>query len=101
MAGLILISFVFNQKIVSNGLNQDNFDLENGHVIPALIRKIWEAKINHKPTFEVWGDGEIYREFIGKSSLVASAIPARSAPILIVLATIISIARKYKTIFDL
>jgi GDP-L-fucose synthase len=41
----------------------DNFDLENGHVIPALIRKIWEAKINNKPTFEVWGDGEIYREF--------------------------------------
>ena len=41
----------------------DNFDLENGHVIPALIRKIWEAKIKNKPTFEVWGDGEIYREF--------------------------------------
>lgn len=41
----------------------DNFDLENGHVIPALIRKVWEAKINNKPTFEVWGDGEIYREF--------------------------------------
>jgi len=41
----------------------DNFDLENGHVIPSLIRKIWEAKINNKPTFEVWGDGEIYREF--------------------------------------
>ena len=41
----------------------DNFDLENGHVIPALIRKIWEAKINNKPTFDVWGDGEVYREF--------------------------------------
>lgn len=41
----------------------DNFDLENGHVIPALIRKIWEAKINGNPAFAVWGDGEIYREF--------------------------------------
>ena len=41
----------------------DNFDLENSHVIPALIRKIWEAKINNSPYFEVWGDGEVYREF--------------------------------------
>jgi GDP-L-fucose synthase len=41
----------------------DNFDLNDGHVLPALIRKIWEAKINNKPYFEVWGDGEVYREF--------------------------------------
>jgi len=41
----------------------DNFDLDNSHVLPALIRKIWEAKINKKPYFEVWGDGEVYREF--------------------------------------
>lgn len=41
----------------------DNFDLENGHVIPALIRKIWEAKINGKPSVEVWGDGSPLREF--------------------------------------
>ena len=40
----------------------DNFDLENGHVIPAVIRKIWEAKISGKtPTF--WGDGSPLREF--------------------------------------
>jgi GDP-L-fucose synthase len=41
----------------------DNFDLENSHVIPALIRKIWEAKINKKPEVEVWGDGSPLREF--------------------------------------
>lgn len=41
----------------------DNFDLENGHVLPSLIRKIWEAKINNKPSFTVWGDGEVFREF--------------------------------------
>jgi GDP-L-fucose synthase len=41
----------------------DNFDLENGHVIPALIRKIWEAKINNQPLVEVWGDGSPLREF--------------------------------------
>ena len=44
------------------GLN-DNFDLENGHVIPALMRKIWEAKINNTPYIEVWGDGSPLREF--------------------------------------
>jgi GDP-L-fucose synthase len=51
--------------VVPNNMygEHDNFDLENGHVIPALIRKIWEAKINNKPSFTVWGDGEIYREF--------------------------------------
>ncbi len=40
----------------------DNFDLENGHVIPAIIRKIHEAKINSTPpTF--WGSGSPLREF--------------------------------------
>lgn len=40
----------------------DNFDLENGHVIPAIIRKIWEAKHTGKvPKF--WGDGSALREF--------------------------------------
>lgn len=52
-------------SVIPNNMygEHDNFDLENGHVIPALIRKIWEAKIKNKPYFEVWGDGEIYREF--------------------------------------
>jgi len=52
-------------SVIPNNMygEHDNFDLENGHVIPALIRKIWEAKINNKPNFTVWGDGEIFREF--------------------------------------
>ena len=41
----------------------DNYDLENGHVIPALMRKIWKAKINHLPSVECWGDGTSLREF--------------------------------------
>lgn len=41
----------------------DNFDLENGHVIPALIRKIWEAKLNNAPYVECWGNGSPLREF--------------------------------------
>lgn len=40
----------------------DNFDLENSHVIPAIIRKIWDAKKSGTtPTF--WGDGSPLREF--------------------------------------
>tara|TARA_B100001094_G_C18131201_1_gene772400 strand:- start:311 stop:1243 length:933 start_codon:yes stop_codon:yes gene_type:complete len=40
----------------------DNFDLENGHVIPALIRKIWEAKM-YGTIPQFWGDGSPLREF--------------------------------------
>lgn len=52
-------------SVIPNNLygEHDNFDLSNGHVLPALIRKIWEAKIQSSPSFEVWGDGEVYREF--------------------------------------
>jgi GDP-L-fucose synthase len=40
----------------------DNFDLENGHVIPAIIRKIYDAKLTNKtPVF--WGTGDNLREF--------------------------------------
>tara|TARA_R110002020_G_C16320495_1_gene774763 strand:- start:16421 stop:17341 length:921 start_codon:yes stop_codon:yes gene_type:complete len=41
----------------------DNFDLENSHVIPALIRKIWEAKLADASFVECWGDGTPVREF--------------------------------------
>lgn len=41
----------------------DNFDLENGHVIPALIRKVWEAKNNRNKKVTFWGDGSPLREF--------------------------------------
>ena len=35
----------------------DNFDLETSHVLPALIRKFHEAKINSASTVEIWGSG--------------------------------------------
>ena len=41
----------------------DNFDLENSHVIPAIIRKVWEAKINKQEKVLCWGDGSPLREF--------------------------------------
>ena len=42
----------------------DNYDLNNSHVLPALIRKIHTAKIENKPLVEVWGTGSPYREFL-------------------------------------
>ena len=40
----------------------DNYDLKNSHFIPALIRKIHEAKINKKNYISIWGDGTPKRE---------------------------------------
>ena len=42
----------------------DNFDLDSSHVLPALIRKAHEAKINNQPAFTVWGSGLPRREFL-------------------------------------
>ncbi len=42
----------------------DNYDLENAHVLPALIRKFHEAKINNEPTVTIWGTGTPRREFL-------------------------------------
>jgi GDP-L-fucose synthase len=42
----------------------DNFDLNNSHVMPALIRKFHEAKINNSTQVEVWGTGKPLREFL-------------------------------------
>jgi GDP-L-fucose synthase len=42
----------------------DNFDLDSSHVLPALIRKAHEAKINNRPAFSVWGSGSPRREFL-------------------------------------
>jgi GDP-L-fucose synthase len=45
------------------GIN-DNFDLNNSHVLPALIRKFHEAKINGMPHVTLWGTGKPLREFL-------------------------------------
>lgn len=42
----------------------DNYDLANSHVLPALIRKFHEAKINNNPTVSIWGTGTPKREFL-------------------------------------
>ena len=52
---------------------RDNFDLNSSHVIPALIRKFHEAKINNEKNVIVWGDGSSEREFLHVDDL-ANAI---------------------------
>jgi GDP-L-fucose synthase len=42
----------------------DNYDLNNSHVLPALIRKFYEAKMNNTPVVEIWGTGTPKREFL-------------------------------------
>ena len=52
----------------------DNFDLETSHVIPALIRKFHEAKINEKRFVEIWGTGSPRREFLYVDDLADACI---------------------------
>jgi GDP-L-fucose synthase len=42
----------------------DNYDLSGSHVMPAMIRKFHDAKINNAPTVELWGTGSPLREFL-------------------------------------
>jgi len=47
----------------------DNFDLENSHVLPALIRKFHDAKTQGSPNVTVWGSGSPKREFLHSDDL--------------------------------
>jgi GDP-L-fucose synthase len=42
----------------------DNYDLQNSHVLPALIRKFYEAKVDNRLSVEIWGTGMPKREFL-------------------------------------
>ena len=48
----------------------DNYDLNNSHVLPALIRKFYEAKVNNTRAVEIWGTGTPKREFLHVDDLV-------------------------------
>jgi GDP-L-fucose synthase len=52
----------------------DNYDLEKSHVMPALIRKFHEAKMNNSPTVEVWGSGKPLREFMHVDDLADACL---------------------------
>ncbi|HTP88835.1 MAG TPA: GDP-L-fucose synthase [Bryobacteraceae bacterium] len=52
----------------------DNFDLNNSHVLPALIRKVHDARTTGAPSVTVWGTGTPRREFLHVDDLAAAAV---------------------------
>jgi GDP-L-fucose synthase len=52
----------------------DNFDLQNSHVLPALIRRFHEAKLRGDPTISIWGTGTPRREFLHVDDLADAVI---------------------------
>lgn len=82
IAGLKMCSY-YNKQYGTNyisvmpcnlyGIN-DNFSLENSHVLPALMRKFHEAKIKQEPTVTVWGSGKPLREFLNVDDLADACL---------------------------
>jgi GDP-L-fucose synthase len=52
----------------------DNYDLNNSHVLPALIRKFYEAKQRQDATVEIWGSGSPMREFLHVDDLADACV---------------------------
>ena len=82
IAGLKMCAF-YNQQYGTDyisvmpcnlyGVN-DNFSPENSHVIPALMRKFHEAKVNKEPAVTVWGSGKPLREFLNVDDLADACL---------------------------
>lgn len=82
IAGLKMCSF-YNRQYHTDYISvmpcnlygpQDNFSLENSHVLPALIRRFHEAKIQKLPQVVVWGTGTPLREFLHVDDLVKASL---------------------------
>jgi GDP-L-fucose synthase len=56
----------------------DNYHPENSHVIPALIRRFHEAKLNNLPTVVIWGTGTPKREFLYVDDMAAASVHVMS-----------------------
>lgn len=52
----------------------DNFDINKSHVVPGLIRRMHEAKINNAPSVSIWGSGNQYRELTYVDDAVSAMI---------------------------
>jgi len=53
---------------------RDNFDLESAHVLPALIHRFHNAKVNNSPEVAIWGDGTPLREFLHVEDLASACL---------------------------
>ena len=58
----------------------DNYHLENSHVIPALIRKFHEAKMNNQASVTVWGSGTPKREFLYSDDMAEACLYLMTLP---------------------
>ena len=58
----------------------DNYDLANSHVLPALIRKVHDAKKHGEPTVSVWGTGKPLREFLFSDDMADACVFLMSLP---------------------
>jgi GDP-L-fucose synthase len=52
----------------------DNYDLQNAHVLPSLVRKFHEAKLNNSPEVVIWGTGSPKREFLHADDLASACV---------------------------
>jgi GDP-L-fucose synthase len=52
----------------------DNYNLQNSHVLPALIKKFYLAKKNNQASVEIWGTGEVLREFLYVDDLAEACL---------------------------
>ncbi|MFC2155705.1 GDP-L-fucose synthase family protein [Acidobacteriota bacterium] len=82
IAGLKMCRY-YNQQYGTNFISvmptnlygpNDNYDLETSHILPALIRKFHEAKINNNPCVDLWGTGSPKREFLYVDDLARTVI---------------------------
>jgi GDP-L-fucose synthase len=82
IAGLKMCRY-YNQQYGTNFISvmptnlygpNDNYDLETSHVLPALIRKFHEARINNKSSVELWGSGSPKREFLYVDDLAEAVV---------------------------
>lgn len=82
IAGLKLCRY-YNEQYATNYISvmptnlygpNDNYDLQTSHVLPALIRKFHEAKINGTPHVELWGTGSPKREFLYVDDLADAVV---------------------------
>lgn len=80
---VIKLCSAFNKQYGTNYLSAmptnlygpgDNYDLNNSHVLPAMIRKFHEAKISETDEVILWGDGSAYREFLYSEDLAEAVV---------------------------
>ncbi len=58
----------------------DNYHPENSHVIPALIRRFHEAKVNRSPSVTIWGTGTPKREFLYVDDMATASVHVMNLP---------------------